>query len=245
MTDEDGDGIWEGTIDIENVTPEMIVEHTTDDGNGNQVPTGLKGITFKVRLDGEWLDSWGLYEAPYVRTSNSQTNCIVEAEEGTHVKINVKLDTTRNAPEAIEAGEVDPDEEVDYLLIPVTYTAVTVDAQGNETPIEIKTPVAQTSENSEPSTAPIPSENSKPSETSEKTPAGTTSTVSTVSNASTASTPASTTSKTTSTTTTSTTSTTSTVEAPATGDAAMAAAFIAVAAAALGAVVFASKKKRV
>ena len=67
---------------------------------------------------------------------------------------------------------------------------------------------------------------------------GTTSTVSTVSNASTAST-------TSTTKTTSTTSTTSTVEAPATGDVAMAAAFIAVAAAALGAVVLASKKKRV
>lgn len=70
---------------------------------------------------------------------------------------------------------------------------------------------------------------------------GTTSTVSTVSNTSTTTS----TTSTTSTTKTGTTSTTSSVDAPATGDVAMAAAFIAIAAAALGAVVLASKKRRV
>ena len=122
MSDDDGDGIFEGVVGIENVTKDMISEATMDDGAGNQIPRGKKGITFKVRLDKAWTDSWGDYEEAYVRTWNSQTNCVVEAKEGTHVKITVKLDTTKNCDEAVAAGEVEKDDDVDYTLIPVTYS---------------------------------------------------------------------------------------------------------------------------
>ncbi len=123
MTDEDGDGIYEGTITVEEATEDMVVAATMDDGTGNQVDRGMTGITFKVRLDGGWLDSWGDYEPAYVRTGNSQTNCCVECAVGDKVVINVKLDTTKNIQQAIDDGEVDADEPVDITLIPVTYTA--------------------------------------------------------------------------------------------------------------------------
>ena len=117
-------GVWETTIDIPEVTEAMVVDATKDDGSGNQVSRGFKGITFKVRLDGTWDDSWGDYEPSYDRTYNSQTNCAVKAEVGTHVKINVKLDTTKNSPEALSNpdGETKEGDPVDHLIIPVTYT---------------------------------------------------------------------------------------------------------------------------
>ena len=120
-----------------------------DDGAGNQIPRGKKGITFKVRLDKDWTDSWGDYEEAYVRTYNSQTNCVVEAKEGTHVKITVKLDTTKNCPEAIAAGEVEKDDAVDYTLIPVTYSIEEVagaaaDTTPSEAPAADTAPAAST-----------------------------------------------------------------------------------------------------
>ncbi len=169
MNDDDGDGIWEGTVDIENVTAEMIVEATMDDGAGNQIPRGKTGITFKVRLDSNWADSWGDYEASYVRTGNSQTNCVVEAKEGTHVKIHVKLDTTRNAPEAIEAGEVEATDPVDYLLIPVSYTVEEVAAAAAPATQTSAAPATQTS------TATTTTPAASTATTTTSTPAGTTS----------------------------------------------------------------------
>ena len=128
MTDDDGDGVFEGTVDIPVVTADMISEATMDDGNGNQIPRGKTGVTFKIRLDADWTDSWGDYEAAYVRTWNSQTNCVVEATEGESLKIKVTLDTTKNCEECIEAGEVEADDDVDYTLIPVRYSVVTDDS---------------------------------------------------------------------------------------------------------------------
>ena len=128
MTDDDGDGVFEGTVDIPVVTADMISEATMDDGNGNQIPRGKTGVTFKIRLDADWTDSWGDYEEAYVRTYNSQTNCVVEATEGESLKIKVTLDTTKNCEECIEAGEVEADEDVDYTLIPVRYSVVTDDS---------------------------------------------------------------------------------------------------------------------
>ena len=123
MTDDDGDGIYEGTVTIEEATEDMVVEATMDDGKGNQVARGMTGITFKVRLDGGWLDSWGDYEPAYVRTGNSQTNCCVECAVGDKVVIKVQLDTTRNTQQAIDDGQIAADDEVFFDLIPVTYTA--------------------------------------------------------------------------------------------------------------------------
>ena len=145
MNDDDGDGIYEGVVEIDSVTSDMISEATKDDGAGNQIPRGKTGITFKVRLDKDWTDSWGDYEEAYVRTWNSQTNCAVEANEGDHVKITVKLDTTKNCDEAVAAGEVEKDDDVDYTLIPVTYSIeeVAAAAPAEETPAA-ETPAAET-----------------------------------------------------------------------------------------------------
>ncbi len=118
MTD-DGSGVYVGVIDIDNVTADMIVEHEADDGTGSGVKnkTGKKGITFKVRLDGSWDDSWGEYEPAYERTWNSQTDCCAEVSEGDAVKITVKLDTTQNHPDSPDAGDAP-----NFEVIPVTYT---------------------------------------------------------------------------------------------------------------------------
>ena len=174
MTDADGDGVFEGVVDIESVTADMISEATMDDGAGNQVPRGKKGITFKVRLDKDWTDSWGDYEPAYVRTYNSQTNCVVEAVEGHHVKITVKLDTTKNCPEAIAAGEVEEGDDVDYGLIPVTYSVEDLGGGAAEesTSTEQSTATEESTATTETSTATATT--SKPAATTTTTPSTTT-----------------------------------------------------------------------
>lgn len=175
MSDDDGDGIFEGVVDIENVTKDMISEATMDDGAGNQIPRGKTGITFKVRLDKAWTDSWGDYEEAYVRTYNSQTNCVVEAKEGTHVKITVKLDTTKNCDEAVAAGEVEKDDDVDYTLIPVTYSIeeVAAAAPAEETPAA-ETPAAETPAAETPAAETPAASTPAASTPAASTPAGTT-----------------------------------------------------------------------
>lgn len=69
MTDEDGDGVYVGVVDVAGT------------------------YEFKVRADGAWDLSWGTYEADYDRTQNSQTNCNVTVAEGE--KLVVMLDTTK------------------------------------------------------------------------------------------------------------------------------------------------------
>ncbi len=140
MTDEDGDGVYEGTIVIPSVTADMILDATTDPGDGIPVSRGFSGVQFKVRFDHEWTSSWGDYEEAYGRTENSQTNCCVEATEGEALTIKVKFDTTRSYdPELI------PDDDSDaYKLWPVTYEKV----QG-ETPDPVESseePVVESSE---------------------------------------------------------------------------------------------------
>lgn len=128
MTDEDGDGVYEGTIKIDSVTADMV----KDEWKKEEEPTGKFGIQFKVRLDGSWDDSWGEYEEGYVRTNNSQTNCFVEAKEGDSLTINVKFDTTKPCDEAVAAGECSTDEadKADwYLFFPVTYEVAAAEAE--------------------------------------------------------------------------------------------------------------------
>ena len=117
MSDKDDDGIWEGTVVIEEVTEDMISELIADG-----TPTGKSGVQFKLRLNNSWDDSWGEYEPNYGRTYNSQTNFCVDAEVGKPLFIEVKLDTTAIVPEAAEDGcsVDDPDA---YLVWPVSYNA--------------------------------------------------------------------------------------------------------------------------
>ena len=119
MTDDDGDGIWEGTVEIDNVTEDMIQESTEDKGSAGVVSRGFSGVKFKVRLDNEWGTSWGDYEEAYDRTENSQTDCCAkEAVAGQPLTIKVKLDTTTLASDTLTVDDDDA-----YALWNVTYTA--------------------------------------------------------------------------------------------------------------------------
>ena len=105
MTDDDGDGIYEATVDA------------------------AGSYEFKVRADGAWDYSWGVYEEDYDRTQNSQTNCSVTVEEGQ--KLVVKLDTTK----VDDAAKANADSYVNdadfnfaaegYDFWPVTFEVVT------------------------------------------------------------------------------------------------------------------------
>ncbi len=154
MTDEDGDGIYKGKIEIAEVTDDMILEATTDAGPAGVVSRGFSGVQFKIRLDGEWADSWGEFEEAYCRTWNSQTNFCVEAVVGKPLTINVYLDTTKVAEGAEEEysiededaynvwegrfsytipGEPEPIDDVPVSEIAGTYTYTYTDVDGNDT----------------------------------------------------------------------------------------------------------------
>lgn len=117
------DGVWEGTIEIDSVTEDMLTTATRDDGLGAQIPrTDITGpaICFKVRTNGDWTNAWGDYEPDYVRTWNSQTNCAVEADVGDSIVINVKLDTTT----VVEQDEIPEGDYDAWQVWPVTYTCI-------------------------------------------------------------------------------------------------------------------------
>ena len=123
LTDADGDGIYEGIVDIPEVTEDMIGDWKVDD-----VLQPEKYLTFKVRLDKSWDDSWGAYEPENNRTYNSQSNVPVkEAVVGQPLKFNVIFDTTK-----IDEGYINnknqtdvlPDDPVDMENIGVTYEII-------------------------------------------------------------------------------------------------------------------------
>ena len=128
-------GVWEGTIDIPEVTSDMVVDQATmDDGTGGQVArTDVVGtaVTFKIRLNGDWVDSWGDFEPAYDRTWNSQTNCAVAATVGQPLKINVKLDTTKVTPGSSITDTADPDA---WGVWVVSYDVVASEAPVEEDP---------------------------------------------------------------------------------------------------------------
>ncbi len=160
MTDDDGDGIWEGTVEIDNVTEDMIQESTEDKGSAGVVSRGFSGVQFKVRLDNEWGTSWGDYEEAYDRTENSQTDCCAkEAVAGQPLTIKVKLDTTTLASDTLTVDDDDA-----YALWKVTYTA---EAGAAETPAE-ESSEAPAEESSE---APAEESSETPAEESSETPA--------------------------------------------------------------------------
>lgn len=140
LTDADGDGIYEGIVDIPEVTEDMIGDWKVDD-----VLQPEKYLTFKVRLDKSWDDSWGAYEPENNRTYNSQSNVPVkEAVVGQPLKFNVIFDTTK-----IDEGYINnknqtdvlPDDPVDMENIGVTYKII-------ETVVESSPEPSQPSESS-------------------------------------------------------------------------------------------------
>ena len=128
-------GVWEGTIQIDNVTDDMLGDAMKDDGTGAKVlrdDIQGKAITFKVRTNGDWTNSWGDYEPDYDRTNNSQTDCAVAAEAGKPLTIKVKLDTT-----TVVAGSSIPADDGDaWMVWPVTYEVVASEATVEESKAE-------------------------------------------------------------------------------------------------------------
>lgn len=100
LTDDDGDGIYEGDIVIAEVTDAMLSDWVVE-----TVSQGVNKIQFKVRLDESWDNSWGQYEDSYERTFNSQTNCAVDGVVGQPLTIHVVFDTTKADPAAGDREE--------------------------------------------------------------------------------------------------------------------------------------------
>ncbi len=161
MTDDDGDGVYEAIVDIKEVKKEWITEWSQDDK-----PQGKNYLQFKVRLDGAWDASWGMYEPEHVRTQNSQSNVYVkEAKEGEPIKFKVLFDTKHNDPAAVAAGY----EDLDFEFLYVTYEIVKDEAPAEESKEEA--PVEESKEE-----APVEeSKEEAPAEdTTEESPADTT-----------------------------------------------------------------------
>ena len=152
LTDADGDGIYEGIVDIPEVTEDMIGDWKVDD-----VLQPEKYLTFKVRLDKSWDDSWGAYEPENNRTYNSQSNVPVkEAVVGQPLKFNVIFDTTKINQGYIdnkEQSDVLPDDPVDMENIGVTYKII-------ETVVESSPEPSQPSESSVESSVVVASQSS-------------------------------------------------------------------------------------
>lgn len=133
-------GVWEATIDLPEVTSDMVVDQATmDDGTGGQVArTDVVGtaVTFKIRLNGDWADSWGDYEPAYDRTWNSQTNCAVSATVGQPLKFKVQLDTTKVVAGSSITDPADPDA---WNVWPVTYEVVASETPATEDPAQTST----------------------------------------------------------------------------------------------------------
>ena len=116
LTDADGDGIYEGVVEVAEVTEDMIKPWSVDDKE-----TGESYLQFKVRLDGEWTDSWGNYEPLHDRCYNSQSNVPVkEAVAGKPISFKVYFDTTGPNPDALKNPKSyaeEGDDAYDYLYV--------------------------------------------------------------------------------------------------------------------------------
>lgn len=129
--------------------------------------------TFKVRADGAWDLSWGVYEPDFDRTQNSQTNCSVTVDANAKsAKLMVALSTVsvdeaaQNNPDSFvnDPGFTDAD-MIDFW--PVGSNLI-MDMGGDDpTPSEPSQESSEPSEqSSEPSQQSEPSEVSEPSEQS-------------------------------------------------------------------------------
>ena len=114
MNDDDGDGIWEAKIEFD-VKEEYITDWSCD---GEPTKEG-SGIQFKIRLNNDWSDCWGNYDNKN-GAWNSQYNYGIPASEvnvGDHVSFTAYLDTNRNDPLAIAAGEVGADDPAEFIFL--------------------------------------------------------------------------------------------------------------------------------
>ena len=144
MTDDDGDGIYEATVDA------------------------AGSYEFKVRADGAWDYSWGAYEEEYDRTQNSQKNCSATVEEGQQLV--VKLDTTK----VDDAAKANADSYVNdaafnfaaegYDFWPVTFEVVTPGEESSEEPSQEPSEEPSQEPSEEPSQEPSEEPSEEPSQ---------------------------------------------------------------------------------
>lgn len=124
LTDEDGDGIYTGEIEIDSVQKEMLTSYYDED----------EYIELKVRLDGEDSESWGDYDFDKNMTYQSSRNISLNAHEGNHIIIHVEFDTTKACDEAqSELGEIN-----DHLYQYWGVNAYIEDMSTNEPSDDIK-----------------------------------------------------------------------------------------------------------
>ena len=114
LTDDDGDGLYEGIVTVDEVTEDMIINWNIDDEW-----TGEKYLQFKVRLDGEWEDCWGNYEPLNDRCWNSQSGVPVkEAVVGKSLKFKVYFDIKHDSPAVYPTIWQEPVyDDYDYLYV--------------------------------------------------------------------------------------------------------------------------------
>ena len=131
LTDADGDGVYEGLVEVAEVTDEMITGWSVDDND-----TGEKYLQFKIRLDGEWTDSWGNYEPLHDRTWNSQSNVPVkEAVVGQPISFKVFFDIKNPDPAALANPDSYAEEgDDDFNYLHVWYEVVKSEEPSKEEP---------------------------------------------------------------------------------------------------------------
>ena len=122
LKDDDGDGLYEGIVTVDEVTEDMIINWNIDDEW-----TGERYLQFKVRLDGEWTDTWGYYEPLYDRTWNSTSNVPVkEAVVGKSLKFKVYFDTKNPNPLALENPDIYTEPVDDFVYFNVYYELIEI-----------------------------------------------------------------------------------------------------------------------
>ena len=121
LTDSDGDGIYEGIVEIEKVTDDMITNWYIDDKT-----TGESYLQFKVRLDSDWEDTWGYYEPLNDCTYNSRSNVPVkEAVVGQPIKFKVFFDINNPDPQALANPDSYADaNNDDYMYLHTWYEII-------------------------------------------------------------------------------------------------------------------------
>ena len=121
LTDSDGDGIYEGIVEIEKVTDDMITNWYIDDKT-----TGESYLQFKVRLDSDWEDTWGYYEPLNDCTYNSHSNVPVkEAVVGQPIKFKVFFDINNPDPQALANPDSYADaNNDDYMYLHTWYEII-------------------------------------------------------------------------------------------------------------------------
>lgn len=121
MTDEDNDGVWEGSLRIDNVQSDMLI-------GGN--------LEFIVALNGEPYYSWGNYNSETKTTLGGDAVC-VPAEAGRPLDMKVELNTRMKSFYYTDKSYEELGEDA-YTLWPVFYTKLISELSLNSSTLNLK-----------------------------------------------------------------------------------------------------------